>query len=40
MKKFLYVLAASVAVVLVFGCREKDEPNEIPDVGPQIDPVE
>lgn len=40
MKKFLYFLAASVAVVLVFGCREKDEPNETPDVGPQIDPVE
>ncbi|SKC47951.1 hypothetical protein SAMN06298215_1139 [Bacteroidales bacterium WCE2008] len=34
MKKFLYVLAASVAVVLVFGCREKDEPNDEPQEKP------
>ncbi|MCR5244124.1 MAG: hypothetical protein K6C37_05240 [Bacteroidales bacterium] len=36
MKKFLYVLTASVAVVMLFGCREKDEPND----EPQVEPVE
>ncbi len=34
MKKFLYVLAASVAVLMLFGCREKDEPNDEPQEKP------
>ena len=40
MKKFLYVLAASVAVVMLFGCREKEEPNDAPNDEPQVEPVE